>query len=87
MELSGQSPYKGKGTHTFAKEKAHFPLKAKVIREKYLVLLLPLPVSHVYSANFVICMVTLSRIVVRNRRYKTLLHISKLVSNLLLVNS
>jgi hypothetical protein len=69
------------------KERAHFPPKAKEIKEKYLVLLLPLPISHVYSANFVICMVTLSRIVVRNRPYKTLRPISKLVSSLLLVNN
>ncbi len=87
MVLSGQSLYKGKGNHTLPKEKAHFPLKAKVIKEKDLVLLLPPPISHVYSANFVICMVTLSRIVVRNRHYKSLRPISKLVSNLLLVNS
>ena len=86
--LSGQSTHKGKGSHSsFVKGKGTFSIKGKGDKEKGSRSPVTNPISHVYSANSVICMGTLNRIVVRNRHYKTLLPISKLVSNLFLANS
>ncbi len=86
--LSGQSTDKGKGSHSsFVKGKGTFSIKGKGDKEKGSRSPVTNPISHVYSANSVICMDILSRTVVRNKHYKILLHISKLVSSLILVNS